>query len=57
LADGQYYGLYQFSMDTWRGVGGRGRPSDASAAEQTYRAKLLYAQQGRSPWPSCGHDL
>lgn len=57
LVDGPYYGLYQFSLGTWRSVGGRGRPSDASAAEQTYRAKLLYAQQGRSPWPSCGHNL
>ena len=57
LVDGPYYGLYQFSLGTWRSVGGSGRPSDASSAEQTYRAKLLYAQQGRSPWPSCGHDL
>jgi uncharacterized protein YabE (DUF348 family) len=57
LVDGSYYGLYQFSLDTWRAVGGKGRPSDASAAEQTYRAKLLYAQQGRSPWPSCGRNL
>jgi resuscitation-promoting factor RpfB len=55
--DGPYYGLYQFTLGTWASVGGRGRPSDASAAEQTYRAKLLYAQQGRSPWPSCGHNL
>ncbi|MDX6228629.1 MAG: resuscitation-promoting factor RpfB [Frankiales bacterium] len=57
LVDGGYYGLYQFSIGTWRGVGGTGLPSDASSAEQTYRAKLLYAQQGRSPWPSCGHNL
>lgn len=57
LVDGPYYGLYQFSLGTWQSVGGHGRPSDASAAEQTYRAKLLYAQQGRSPWPSCGHLL
>jgi uncharacterized protein YabE (DUF348 family) len=57
LVDGSYYGLYQFSLGTWQSVGGRGRPSDASSAEQTYRAKLLYAQQGRSPWPSCGHHL
>lgn len=55
--DGPYYGLYQFTLGTWQSVGGSGRPSDASAAEQTYRAKLLYAQQGRSPWPSCGHNL
>jgi uncharacterized protein YabE (DUF348 family) len=57
LVDGSYYGLYQFSLGTWQAVGGHGRPSDASSAEQTYRAKLLYAQQGRAPWPSCGHLL
>ena len=57
LVDGGYYGLYQFSMGTWRSVGGKGKPSNASAAEQTRRAQILYAEQGRSPWPACGHYL
>ena len=57
LVDGGYYGLYQFSLGTWQAVGGKGKPSDASAAEQTHRAQLLYAEQGRSPWPACGHYL
>ncbi|QKE03489.1 resuscitation-promoting factor [Nocardioides marmotae] len=52
-----YYGLYQFDVATWRSVGGRGLPHRASAAEQTYRAKLLYKQRGRSPWPHCGRFL
>jgi uncharacterized protein YabE (DUF348 family) len=52
-----YYGLYQFSVATWRGVGGSGLPHQASAGEQTYRAKLLYAARGRSPWPNCGRLL
>lgn len=52
-----YYGLYQFSPSTWRGVGGSGMPHDASADEQTYRAQKLYAAQGRSPWPHCGRYL
>ncbi|WP_242497554.1 resuscitation-promoting factor [Nocardioides oleivorans] len=52
-----YYGLYQFDIGTWRSVGGTGVPTSASAAEQTYRAKLLYQQRGRSPWPSCGRLL
>ena len=52
-----YYGLYQFSVGTWRGVGGRGMPNHASPAEQTYRAQRLYAQRGRSPWPYCGRFL
>jgi hypothetical protein len=52
-----YYGLYQFDVGTWRSVGGSGLPTSASAAEQTYRAKLLYQQRGRSPWPNCGRLL
>jgi hypothetical protein len=52
-----YYGLYQFDVATWRGVGGSGLPTQASADEQTYRAKLLYASRGRSPWPTCGRLL
>ena len=52
-----YYGLYQFDTGTWRSVGGSGLPSSASAGEQTYRAKLLYQQRGRSPWPTCGRLL
>ncbi|WP_182523932.1 resuscitation-promoting factor [Nocardioides dongkuii] len=52
-----YYGLYQFNVGTWRSVGGKGMPHQASAAEQTYRAKVLYSQRGRSPWPHCGRLL
>jgi uncharacterized protein YabE (DUF348 family) len=52
-----YYGLYQFSVGTWRGVGGSGMPNQASPAEQTYRAQKLYAERGRSPWPYCGRFL
>ncbi|WP_312349905.1 transglycosylase family protein [Actinomyces sp.] len=47
-----YYGLYQFDLQTWASVGGSGLPSNASAAEQTARAQMLYAQRGWSPW-SC----
>ena len=52
-----YYGLYQFNTGTWGTVGGTGLPSEASAAEQTYRAKLLYASRGAQPWPHCGRYL
>jgi hypothetical protein len=52
-----YYGLYQFDLPTWGSVGGSGVPSNASASEQTYRAKRLYQQRGRSPWPYCGRFL
>lgn len=54
---GQYFGLYQFTLGAWRGVGGSGHPLDASSAEQTYRAKLLYLRSGAGVWPSCGRLL
>uniref|UniRef100_A0AAU2JRY2 Ubiquitin-like domain-containing protein n=1 Tax=Streptomyces sp. NBC_00049 TaxID=2903617 RepID=A0AAU2JRY2_9ACTN len=54
---GTYGGLYQFDVRTWHGLGGSGRPQDAPAAEQTYRAKKLYVQRGASPWPHCGRRL
>jgi uncharacterized protein YabE (DUF348 family) len=54
---GKYRGLYQFDLTTWRGVGGVGDPIDASPAEQTRRARILYNDRGRSPWPYCGRYL
>lgn len=54
---GKYRGLYQFSMTTWRSVGGAGDPIDASPSEQTYRAKVLYNRSGAGQWPHCGKYL
>jgi resuscitation-promoting factor RpfB len=51
-----YYGLYQFSLSTWRSVGGSGNPTDASPAEQTARAQTLYAKGGAGQW-GCGSHL
>ncbi|WP_055526517.1 resuscitation-promoting factor [Streptomyces alboniger] len=56
-ASGTYGGLYQFDTRTWQGLGGSGRPQDASPSEQTFRAKKLYVQRGASPWPHCGRRL
>lgn len=56
-ASGTYGGLYQFDTGTWQSLGGTGRPQDAPAAEQTFRAKKLYIQRGASPWPHCGARL
>ena len=53
-ADGSYRGKYQFSFGTWESVGGSGDPAAAPEQEQDYRAALLYAQAGSSPWPVCG---
>ncbi|WP_406455922.1 ubiquitin-like domain-containing protein [Streptomyces sp. NBC_01622] len=54
---GTYGGLYQFDIHTWHSLGGSGRPQDASAEEQTFRAKRLYVRRGSSPWPHCGTRL
>lgn len=54
---GRYGGLYQFDVRTWRGIGGRGLPQNAGAAEQTARARRLYATRGTAPWPVCGRRL
>jgi hypothetical protein len=52
--DGAYFGLFQFDQGTWESVGGTGSPIEAPAAEQEYRAALLYSEAGSSPWPVCG---
>ena len=49
-----FYGKYQFTLETWRAVGGTGNPAHASEAEQNRRAAMLYARAGASPWPVCG---
>ncbi|MFD5635345.1 ubiquitin-like domain-containing protein [Streptomyces sp. NPDC127077] len=54
---GTYGGLYQFDTRTWHTLGGSGRPQDASAEEQTRRAKKLYMRRGATPWPHCGPRL
>jgi peptidoglycan hydrolase-like protein with peptidoglycan-binding domain len=50
---GQYRGKYQFSVDTWRALGGKGDPAEASEADQDRLALKLYRQAGTSPWPNC----
>ncbi|MDQ3409129.1 MAG: transglycosylase family protein [Actinomycetota bacterium] len=52
--NGEYRGKYQFSRETWRGVGGEGDPAAASEAEQDRRAAELYEQSGSTSWPTCG---
>ena len=50
---GLYRGAYQFTVDTYRSVGGRGDPAKASMAEQTRRAAILLARSGPGQWPVC----
>ena len=49
-----YYGGLQFSLSTWRSVGGRGYPHRNSKREQKFRAVKLIKRRGYSPWPVCG---
>lgn len=49
-----YYGGLQFSLKTWRNVGGKGRPDQARKIEQKYRAVKLIHKMGYTPWPICG---
>jgi soluble lytic murein transglycosylase-like protein len=53
-SDGTYRGKYQFDYGTWESMGGSGDPAAAPEPEQDYRAALLYAASGSSPWPVCG---
>ncbi len=53
-SDGTYRGKYQFDYGTWASMGGSGDPAAAPESEQDYRAALLYAASGSSPWPICG---
>jgi peptidoglycan hydrolase-like protein with peptidoglycan-binding domain len=52
-ADGQYHGKYQFSLQTWKEMGGDGDPAQASEAEQDRIAAKLLRQAGTTPWPNC----
>jgi peptidoglycan hydrolase-like protein with peptidoglycan-binding domain len=51
---GQYRGKYQFSLETWRALGGIGDPAEAPEWQQDRMALKLYRRSGTAPWPSCG---
>ncbi len=52
-----YYGGLQFSLGTWRAVGGSGYPNQASKSEQIARAEIVKARQGWGAWPACSAKL
>ena len=41
-----FYGAYQFTLQTWQGLGLRGLPSNAAPAVQDQAARRLAAQSG-----------
>lgn len=49
-----YYGWVQFSLPTWRSVGGTGLPSDHDRATQAHFAEILKDRSGLGQWPVCG---
>jgi hypothetical protein len=50
---GRYRGKYQFSLATWRNLGGSGDPAAAPEWLQDRLALKLYRQSGTAPWPNC----
>ena len=52
-----FYGMYQFTLETWQSLGGSGYPHEADAATQTAMAKKLQAQAGWGQWPGCADKL
>jgi len=52
-----YYGAYQFSLQTWVGIGYTGLPSDAAPAVQDQAAQRLQARSGWGQWPACAAKL
>lgn len=49
-----YYGGLQFTLSTWRSVGGSGYPHQNSRVEQIRRAEILRLRSGLGQWPVCG---
>ncbi len=52
-----YYGAYQFSQETWTGLGYPGRPDQAPPAMQDKAAAELQARSGWGQWPACAAAL
>jgi Transglycosylase-like domain len=52
-----YFGAYQFSLSSWRAVGGLGEPDLASPAAQDAAAQRLESGHGWWAWPSCAYSL
>lgn len=51
---GRYRGKWQFTRETWKGLGGRGDPAKAAEWTQDRLALKLYRREGTAPWGDCG---
>jgi hypothetical protein len=52
-----YYGAYQFSEQTWTGMGLPGRPDLESHQMQDQAAMKLQSERGWGQWPACSAAL
>lgn len=52
-----YYGGLQFSLGSWRSVGGTGYPHENPRATQIEMGRRLQARQGWAAWPHCSAEL
>lgn len=52
-----YYGGIQFSLSSWRGVGGTGYPHQHSRETQIAMGERLRAHGGWGHWPGCARRL
>lgn len=52
-----YYGYWQFSAETWQGMGESGLPDQYGRSYQLAVAKRLQAARGWAPWPECARRL
>jgi len=52
-----YFGGIQFSVSSWRAVGGGGYPQQASRETQIAMGQRLWNQGGWEHWPACSSQL
>lgn len=54
---GRYFGAFQFSLGTWRGLGYSGNPVDHPYSTQLEAAQRLVARSGWGQFPHCARRL
>jgi hypothetical protein len=54
---GKFFGAFQFTLQTWHGMGMAGNPIDYSYADQLATAKRLQARSGWRNWPVCARRV
>jgi hypothetical protein len=56
-SSGSYFGAFQFSLNTWHGLGYSGNPIDYPYETQLAAAQKLQARSGWGQWPVCARKL